>query len=279
MAFAEVEKFIDTPVKHYSSGMYVRLAFAVAAHLEPEILIVDEVLAVGDAEFQKKCLGKMGDVARQGRTVVFVSHSMASITALCESALLLSHGEIAFRGGVDATVESYLGSFGTSEVTWERGTDGIGAAPTEFNIQSLSFSDPMGNARARFRSGEDVEVHVGFRAATMPQSLLCVVMVRTSTGVPVFHISQSFVADELPTNGEFELSCRIKHCSLYPGKYVVSAWVGRNAHQALDEVPDALTLTIDQATPGVDYDLTWRHGLLHCDSDWNIMEALCTARS
>src|SRR5215213_10002858 len=99
VAFAEVEKFIDTPVKRYSSGMYVRLAFAVAAHLEPEILIVDEVLAVGDAAFQKKCLGRMGDVARHGRTVLFVSHNMTAIRTLCRRAILLNGGRVESEGG------------------------------------------------------------------------------------------------------------------------------------------------------------------------------------
>src|SRR6201981_3867500 len=98
VAFAEVEKFIDTPVKRYSSGMYVRLAFAVAAHMETEILLVDEVLAVGDAEFQKKCLGKMGEVARCGRTILFVSHNMGSVASLCESALLLQDGRVVAAG-------------------------------------------------------------------------------------------------------------------------------------------------------------------------------------
>jgi homopolymeric O-antigen transport system ATP-binding protein len=108
VAFSEVEKFLDTPVKRYSSGMYVRLAFAVAAHLEPEILIVDEVLAVGDAEFQKKCLGKMRDVATGGRTVLFVSHNMQAISVLCNSALYLDTGTIAYSGEVKAAIESYL---------------------------------------------------------------------------------------------------------------------------------------------------------------------------
>ena len=94
VAFAEIEKFIDTPVKHYSSGMYVRLAFAVAAHLEPEILLVDEVLAVGDIAFQKKCLGKMGDVARQGRTILLVSHNINAISVLCRSAILQEKGRV-----------------------------------------------------------------------------------------------------------------------------------------------------------------------------------------
>jgi lipopolysaccharide transport system ATP-binding protein len=112
VAFAEVEKFIDTPVKFYSSGMYVRLAFAVAAHLEPEILIVDEVLAVGDAEFQKKCLGKMDEVARHGRTVLFVSHQMAAITRLCQRAVLIEAGRIKSDGASDTVTSQYLISSG-----------------------------------------------------------------------------------------------------------------------------------------------------------------------
>jgi len=115
VAFAEIEKFLDTPVKHYSSGMYVRLAFAVAAHLEPEILIIDEVLAVGDARFQKKCLNKMQDVGKHGRTVLFVSHSMPAITRLCERAILLHEGRVVHDGPSHEVVRTYLGSgFGSS---------------------------------------------------------------------------------------------------------------------------------------------------------------------
>jgi lipopolysaccharide transport system ATP-binding protein len=115
VAFAEVEKFIDTPVKHYSSGMYLRLAFAVAAHLEPEILLVDEVLAVGDARFQKKCLNKMEDVGHQGRTVLFVSHNMPAITRLCERAILLDEGRLVEDGPSDQVVGVYLNAgFGTT---------------------------------------------------------------------------------------------------------------------------------------------------------------------
>src|SRR6266404_500057 len=102
--FAEIEKFIDTPVKHYSSGMYVRLAFGVAAHLDPEILLVDEVLAVGDAAFQKKCLGKMGDVAKEGRTVLFVSHNMGAIENLCDRGILLADGQVSYEGSVEECV-------------------------------------------------------------------------------------------------------------------------------------------------------------------------------
>lgn len=110
VAFADIEKFLDTPVKRYSSGMYVRLAFAVAAHLEPEILIIDEVLAVGDATFQKKCLGKMGEVAKGGRTVLFVSHNMATVSALCSRAVMLRDGRLIANGPVEDVVQSYLAS-------------------------------------------------------------------------------------------------------------------------------------------------------------------------
>jgi lipopolysaccharide transport system ATP-binding protein len=108
VAFSEIEEFIDTPVKRYSSGMYVRLAFAVAAHLDPEILIVDEVLAVGDAQFQKKCLGKMGDVSREGRTVLFVSHNLDAVRNLCRSAIIIQEGLLTFKGPVEGAVERYL---------------------------------------------------------------------------------------------------------------------------------------------------------------------------
>ncbi len=107
VAFAEVERFLDTPVKRYSSGMYVRLAFAVAAHLEPEVLIVDEVLAVGDVAFQKKCLGKMKDVGRQGRTVLFVSHNIATVEQLCSKTLLLNQGNLIFQGSTDEGISLY----------------------------------------------------------------------------------------------------------------------------------------------------------------------------
>ena len=109
VAFSEIEQFLDTPVKHYSSGMYVRLAFAVAAHMEPDILILDEVLAVGDAAFQKKCLAKMHQVAGEGRTVLFVSHSIAAITAFCTRAILLNRGELEFAGSTDEVARYYLG--------------------------------------------------------------------------------------------------------------------------------------------------------------------------
>ncbi len=135
VSFAEVERFIDTPVKHYSSGMYLRLAFAVAAHLEPEILLVDEVLAVGDAAFQRKCTGKMGDVARQGRTVLFVSHNMAALRQLCTSAILLTSGSVAEQGDADSIIRKYLAiTMSTDSVDLRKVTDREGRGEMRFVV-------------------------------------------------------------------------------------------------------------------------------------------------
>ncbi|MBD8017005.1 ABC transporter ATP-binding protein [Kaistella pullorum] len=144
--FAGVERYIDTPVKRYSSGMYVRLAFAVAAHLESEILIVDEVLAVGDAEFQKKCLGKMGDVSKgEGRTVLFVSHNMASVKTLCDKGILLKNGRIDFSGDIHQCVNAYLtnGGHNIHFQSYERGTANVELKSIEIKNRNRTSSEPL----------------------------------------------------------------------------------------------------------------------------------------
>lgn len=153
VAFAEVERFVETPVKHYSSGMYTRLAFAVAAHLEPEILVVDEVLAVGDVDFRRKCLGKMNDVARGGRTILFVSHDMGAIQALCDRAILLERGGVRCSGPVDRVVAEYLAT-GAVDNTFVR-PDG-GSIP--IRIESVEV------AVRRGRLGPELEVATCIRA-------------------------------------------------------------------------------------------------------------------
>ena len=159
--FAEVEKFIDTPVKHYSSGMYVRLAFAVAAHLEPEILLVDEVLAVGDASFQKKCLGKMKDVATEGRTVLFVSHQMGAVKSLCSRVIEINKGTIIRDGDPETVINGYLGSATqafTSEVKW----DDPGSRPGNDLIRliALRILSSSGEPQAFYGSSEPIVIEV-----------------------------------------------------------------------------------------------------------------------
>ena len=146
VAFSGVEKYIDTPVKRYSSGMYVRLAFAVAAHLEPEILIVDEVLAVGDAEFQKKCLGKMKDVSNQGRTVIFVSHNLVAVKSLCQRGILMERGGIAFMGSADETVEHYMKVNAAQlnpSISFENPVDALGNELIKLKTVSVEPTNPF----------------------------------------------------------------------------------------------------------------------------------------
>ncbi|MGA2490212.1 MAG: polysaccharide ABC transporter ATP-binding protein, partial [Anaerolineales bacterium] len=160
--FSEVEQFIDTPVKRYSSGMYVRLAFAVAAHLEPEILVVDEVLAVGDAEFQRKSLGKMGDVAQQGRTVLFVSHNMSSILRLTQEAIVLDNGHLALRAASPEAVDYYLsaGDARAGERVWEK--DEIPLDATPFRPVALRLLDRNGQTVETIRSVEPFAVEMEY---------------------------------------------------------------------------------------------------------------------
>src|SRR5437899_2664205 len=137
VAFSEIERFLETPVKHYSGGMYTRLAFAVAAHLEPEILLVDEVLAVGDAAFQKKCLGKMGDVAGQGRTVLFISHNMGAINDLCGRSILLNNGHVEIDGPTDKVIQTYLSHGNSATRTVELEAKNSGAYFTKLGLQNV----------------------------------------------------------------------------------------------------------------------------------------------
>ncbi len=183
VAFAEIDKFLDTPVKRYSSGMYVRLAFAVAAHLEPEILLVDEVLAVGDVAFQQKCLGKMGEVARGGRTVLFVSHNLAAVRRLCSSAILLRQGQLAGEGSPDAIIDEYLlgaTSAGTPVVTLP-----AGAAEAPGEGLCLRFSGEDGAPRTQFHMGEQWRVLLEFRMRQPAAQVIGAIGLATSDGVPI----------------------------------------------------------------------------------------------
>ena len=161
VAFAEIDEFLDTPVKRYSSGMYVRLAFAVAAHLEPEILIVDEVLAVGDAEFQKKCLGKMGDVAREGRTVLFVSHNMLAVKNLCKNGYLLEYGHGSFFDDINDAIEGYLSDHQdiSGVISWESPDGSPGNQQIRLKAVRI-VSD--GEVSPAIKVNRDIEIQVDY---------------------------------------------------------------------------------------------------------------------
>ncbi len=191
--FSEVTQFIDTPVKRYSSGMYLRLAFAVAAHLEPEILVVDEVLAVGDAEFQKKCLGKMGDVAQQGRTILFVSHNMSAILRLTQEAIVLNKGHLLMRGPTQEAVDFYLssGQAQAGERVWD--ADEVPASSAPFRPCSLRVKDRRGKVVDTVRSTEPVMVEFEYRLDAQVTGLRVGFYLNTMRGE---YVLTSFDTDE-----------------------------------------------------------------------------------
>jgi lipopolysaccharide transport system ATP-binding protein len=184
VAFAEIEKFLDTPVKRYSSGMYVRLAFAVAAHLEPEILIVDEVLAVGDASFQKKCLGKMENVSQEGRTVLFVSHNMAAMRALCSRALLMKKGQLRLDAGIEDAIDNYLAEDTTSDssIVWD-----VNNAPKSSLIRFIEASllDERNQPTSQIDCRKGFSINVKYEVLKPINNLRIGFFMQNSEGIPI----------------------------------------------------------------------------------------------
>ena len=248
VAFAEIDQFVDTPVKHYSSGMYVRLAFAVAAHLEPEILLVDEVLAVGDAAFQKKCLGKIGEVAKLGRTVMFVSHNLATIQSLCDSCMLLAAGQLILKGRPSEVIAHYHQQ-DTFDHHGYRSLMPDGAAEPQPG-GTMESVELLGEDRARvgsFPMGESLTVSVKFRSSKPIRPALTVA-VRTEAGWPVFAVSNRLTgdgADLNPTVGG-SIECKIIRPPLLPGRYLLDLFLGNLADITKDShvVRDALSVEV-----------------------------------
>lgn len=220
--FADIEKFIDTPVKRYSSGMYVRLAFAVAAHIEPEILIVDEVLAVGDAEFQRKCLGKMRDVAGDGRTVLFVSHQMAAVQNLCKKGILLTSGRLAISGSIQDVANQYLlGASRLSQISLAERLDRKGSGIVI--VTSVVFNDDQGQPLQFLTSGAATNI-ILFLARSENQALRNVrfsISVDNELGQRVLLLSTHLAGQDfadLPNTSD-RIKIRIERLTLAPGQY------------------------------------------------------------
>ncbi len=277
VAFAEVERFLDTPVKHYSSGMYVRLAFAVAAHLETEILLVDEVLAVGDARFQNKCLGKMSDIGREGRTVLFVSHAMAAVQALCTRGLVLDAGRLDFDGRVDAAVGRYLRSDAARTAVHDlakvQGRGGSG----EIRLTSFRIEDDAGHPSATVPNGRPCTFVLGYEVREPRRSfdqVAATVTVRNVLGVRVFYhhnllTGQPF--DGVARRGEFRLHVpRLPLCTGdYQADLQISLDRGRTLLDAVEGVATFEVCDGDFFGSGFEYrgganaavmvDGTWAH--------------------
>ena len=248
VAFAEVEKFLDTPVKRYSSGMYVRLAFAVAAHLEPEILVIDEVLAVGDMQFQKKCLGKMEDVGKQGRTVLFVSHNMSAVEALCNRGILLDSGTLFLDGEPQQAINSYLEkaySLATeTPLANRKDRSGSGA------VKATSFRvvDTEGKEISSLQSGKDYYFEVGYINNTR-KSLEDVVVsfdFLDEKGNTILLLRTNFTNSNLNLNSDTGyIRCLVKNLPLANGLYRFLIFISQSDTEILDWIQDAASITVD----------------------------------
>ncbi len=221
--FAGVERYIDTPVKRYSSGMYVRLAFGVAAHLESEILIVDEVLAVGDAEFQNKCIGKMNDVSKkEGRTVLFVSHNMNAVKTLCTKGALIERGTLAATGDIQPIIDRYLTSDAqnTRVLSW---SDADKPTKGEIELQHISILDSKGRLDNAFTTSDDVFVHVGYKLKEDLKDLRITASLLSYDGAVICCTSDFTFQDSarLRTKGEYESVLKIPGAFLNMGKYFI----------------------------------------------------------
>jgi len=247
VAFAELDKFLDTPVKRYSSGMYVRLAFAVAAHLEPEILVVDEVLAVGDAEFQRKCLGKMNEVAKGGRTVLFVSHNMQAIRLLCSRCVLLQDGGLLASGGTESVASYYLTAttICTSEKSWP-----LEEAPGDdmLKLLNLRVVSHEGFTSNEFESDKDIFVEMIIDVRSLHSALRVGFELLWRDGTVVF---TSFHNDAKEFNwpvltiGINCISCRIPNGLLNNGRYSVAPRIGIHCVRWIAHIPPSIEFSMN----------------------------------
>lgn len=246
VAFAEIDEFLDTPVKRYSSGMYVRLGFAIAAHLQPEILIVDEVLAVGDAAFQKKCLGKMGDIARSGRTVLFVSHNQSAIVNLCSSAVLVEKGRIAEIGVTESVVRAYQ-AIGQRSV----GASNRSTLQTfeDFVLRGAIARPAASDVTDRICANTSITLDFDFEV-TNPNAVFSPSLVlKTADGYPVFNsLPGDTVCGRLVpfTNGLNKVRCLIPADLLNAGRYSVDFYVVRDGHRVEHCFEDLLYFDVEE---------------------------------
>ncbi len=273
--FAGVEKFIDTPVKRYSSGMYVRLAFAVAAHLDPEILIVDEVLAVGDAEFQKKCLGKMGDVAGEGRTVLFVSHNMGAIQNLCKKSILLFNGRITHTGLSDDVVQDYLSASNEKVATHDlRDVDRGGTG--SFRFTKTWVENDKEEKGGTVIVGKPFKIVVEYEVETDKaiQDPYVAFALRESTGGSISDLwnqGAGYHWHNLPRQGR--IVCKIPRCNINQGTYIYNVFCGSKV-DTFDHVVDAGKFTVEFGDYfGTNQLPSPRFGKMLIDQEWDLVDA------
>lgn len=274
VAFSGVEKFIDTPVKRYSSGMLVRLGFAVAAHLEPEVLLVDEVLAVGDMDFQKKCLGKMNDVSKEGRTIIFVSHNMQAISQLCTRGVVLNEGKLVFDGAISESVKYYLMLNSKNDF-----------AP---NCRLIDYKNRSGNGLIQFFElcfknqnlentnqyliGDDMVLDLTLVSNSLQNK-------KPLMAIHVFNEDEIIISNIENTDSDFELNdisnkatlrVEFKNLFFYPGKYKLGFWIGSSDYsETFDHLLYCADFFITEGSPYVRRKLTKNGGLIYLTPKWS----------
>jgi lipopolysaccharide transport system ATP-binding protein len=276
VAFSGIERFLDTPVKRYSSGMYVRLAFAVAAHLETEILFVDEVLAVGDAEFQRRCLDKMQNVVRDGRTIIFVSHNMAAVKSLCQRAILLDGGRVVRDGGVDEVVDAYLA---TGRIAPEDGAIPDAAPRTgtgEARLRRLALRDHTGETVSQLYLGDRMTVEMTFEVRQPVTDAVAVVSLSSLDGVRA--ATAYSIAENQPAwtfaPGWHRIVVDLD-AVLLPRRYTLDIALVRSSGHEIDYVQQVLDFTaVPVARSGGDsYPWATVHGYVRPASRWSVTAA------
>ena len=268
VTFAGIETYIDTPVKRYSSGMYVRLAFAVAAHLDPEILIVDEVLSVGDAEFQKKCLGKMGEVAHEGRTVLFVSHNLGAVKSLCGRALLIANGLLSLNGPVDKVIEKYLRTENAAQTRWVRndplfGSDGI-------LLQEVMILVDSKQASGTIRSDKPFEVMVRARAFRDYRTAEICIRLTNQEGIPVLSTVNCDALDNFEPieRGDHVFVVRFPAFLFSSGTYSLLVAALTPGRTLFDSIDGKVRVTIEEVGPQASVTRDGRLGVVNPRLDW-----------
>ena len=237
VAFAEVETFLDTPVKRYSSGMYVRLAFGVAAHLETEVLLVDEVLAVGDAQFQKKCFEKMRDIGVHGRTIVFVSHNMSAVRSICKQALILDKGRVVARGEIDETVDRYLSQHSSAQDSCET------VETNTFSVTAVEVTSATGPVIKTF---DPVQVKVRFipKAEIRDPGLYVSILTMDSRRLTGLDLKDFITTAPLPVGEVAELGFTIESLPLLPGTYQLEIHLKDMAKRLIEIVPQTFQFEV-----------------------------------
>jgi lipopolysaccharide transport system ATP-binding protein len=270
-SFSEVGSFLDTPVKRYSSGMYIRLGFSVAASLNPEIMLVDEVLAVGDQAFQKKCLGKMNEVSHSGRTVLFVSHNMTTIEHLCKRTIWIANGRVQQVGDSHEVIQAYLNSFGAADKDIQdlsaiRDREGMGAV----RLVKMQFMGPDGNERRVVRSGDALTVRLHYECHETLQNVHFGLRIYSNLGTKLTEATTWNTGQPIPLamKGSGSIDLNIAFLNLMPGTYYLGVWVA-TAHEYQDRLENVAKLDIESSNYyGTGRGVSANYGVIFLPYQW-----------